>query len=373
MTNKSRNIKKEIKESNKSGCFIRANTYLGPRGYFENILESYYIEKIYIVKNRCGSYMLNYILDEIKESKYFPECEYFISPDDLNRIDCLLIKELNTVIIAENPGIYNILAKYPLIVENIIDFGDFFDENYLLERKEELISLRNKKNDCNILGYKFLNAANEICENIIRLSHKYIDFDKINLSVRRLSSKYINEKHLKENIKKPDRYRFIDYISAAGQGETDIYESGAEKIFYITNENDLVWHYTKYIEKQFSHLCRTVCSDSLNPERIKAVYLEDFKILFIIKERKDNRIYDEKYNFINMERFSSPDFKKENKQKLKFMKKCRNSLIEEAVKYFKEAEHINKSIENIYISSVNAVKSAEKNKYTEAVIKKILP
>ncbi|MCL2096751.1 MAG: hypothetical protein FWH10_07595, partial [Oscillospiraceae bacterium] len=260
-----------------------------------------------------------------------------------------------------------------LIVENIIDFGDFFDENYLLERKEELISLRNKKNDCNILGYKFLNAANEICENIIRLSHKYIDFDKINLSVRRLSSKYINEKHLKENIKKPDRYRFIDYISAAGQGETDIYESGAEKIFYITNENDLGWHYTKYIEKQFSHLCRTVCSDSLNPERIKAVYLEDFKILFIIKERKDNRIYDEKYNFINMERFSSPDFKKENKQKLKFMKKCRNSLIEEAVKYFKEAEHINKSIENIYISSVNAVKSAEKNKYTEAVIKKILP
>ena len=73
-----------------------------------------------------------------------------------------------------------------------------------------------------------------------------------------------------------------------------------------------------------------------------------------------------------MERFIAPEFKKENKQKLKFMQKCYKSLIEESIKYFKAAGNINKFIENIYISSVTPMKTAEKNNYTETLIKKII-
>ena len=129
----------------------------------------------------------------------------------------------------------------------------------------------------------------------------------------------------------------------------------------------------KKILEYFSEFSKIVCPDALNPERIRAVYLKDFDILFKIKEKSPDQTYGENYNFINMERFTDPDFKKENKQKLRFMQKCYKSIIDEAVKYFKEAGNINKSIEDIYNSSISAVKITEKNKYTESIIEKILP
>ena len=129
----------------------------------------------------------------------------------------------------------------------------------------------------------------------------------------------------------------------------------------------------KKIVKKFSHLCKAVCPDALNPEKIKAVYLKDPKILFVIKGKTPNKVYGDRYNFINMKRFIHPDFKKENKQKLRFINKCYKSIIEEAVKYCGESDKISKALNNIYNSCVDPTKIKEKNKYTEASVKKILP
>ena len=167
-----------------------------------------------------------------------------------------------------------------------------------------------------------------------------------------------------------DGFKFINSISSSGEIELDTLENEAKKIFYISNENFLGWQYTKIIAEKFAKSCKVICPDALNPERIRAVYLKDLKILFVIKNKFPDKIYDEKYNFINMERFVDQSFKKDNKQKLRFIQKCYKSIIDEAIKYFKEAEVIKKSVENIYASSI---KTTEKNKYTEAIIKKILP
>ena len=71
-----------------------------------------------------------------------------------------------------------------------------------------------------------------------------------------------------------------------------------------------------------------------------------------------------------MDRFISPDFKKDNKQKLKFTQKFYKSLTDMAAVYIKEIKNLNCLIDDIYMSSVNL---SEQNKYNETIIEKIIP
>lgn len=371
--NKNQNDHKDQKDIKyTSGYFAYARTCFGFTDYFKTIFEYYNVEKIYKIKNCDNKYFLNEIFENASE-KYNAEC--FLCPSDLSRFDCIIIKELKTAVISENADINFSAEKYPAIIENIIDFGNFYDETKLSKHKKEILELISKKEESDVLTHKFLKSANEISESTIKLSGKYINHEKIDLSVERLANKHVNEKSLQKIFKKnpSDEYRFINYISSAGIGESDIFEKEAKKIFYIFSENFLGWYYTKKIIEKFLHLNKVICPDALNPDRINAVYLKDLKILFVIKDKIPDKIYDDKYSFINMERFVSADFKKENKQKLRFTQKCYKSIIDEIIKYFIELDKINKEIEDIYASSVNPAKIKEKNKYTEAVIKKILP
>jgi hypothetical protein len=73
-------------------------------------------------------------------------------------------------------------------------------------------------------------------------------------------------------------------------------------------------------------------------------------------------------NYINMERFISPNFKKEHKQKLKFVKKIYDSLISETAECFSELSKINSELEEIYARSVNL---KAQQKFTAEFIKNL--
>lgn len=365
------NENSDFDKTNKKCYFVCANTCLGSVNLFHLIYNSENLEKIYIIKGHGESFILNQIAKKAEEKKY--SVEYFLCPADIKKLNGIIIKELKTAVISEELYICNLYTtlKYPIILENIINLNDFYEETKLIKQKKEIFNLTEKKNGYNKLAYKFLKVANELCENIKELSHKYIDYEKLDLSAGRLINKYIGEKnsHNCQKIgKNTEEYRFINSVSQTGLIELDTFENEAKKIFYISDKNFSGLIYINNILEKFSGLCKVICLNSINPKKIQAIYLKDLKILFIIKNRIFNKIYDNKYSFINMERFIDKDIKKENKQKLRFMQKCYRSIIDEAVKYFTEINNINNTIENIYES---AVKLEEKNKYTEEIVKKI--
>ena len=342
-----------------------SDTCLGFINYFYNIFESQNLEKLYIIKDYVESDFLSKFAQYIVNKKYFPE--YILCPFNSNRLYGIIIKELKIAVIDE------ILYKnnHHLIVENIINFNDFYDNSKIIKNKKDIIELKTRKLEYNNLAYKFLKASNELCENINELTNKYINHEKLYYSIERLLNKHVNEKHLQPHSKNNniDEYKFINSIFLPEYIKSEIFENEAKQIFYISNENLLGFYYLKAISENFKNLCKVICPDALNPENLRAVYLKDFKILFVVNN-KTNQIYDEKYHFINMERFVSANLKKENKQKLNFIKKCYKSVLNESLKYFNEIENINKNIENIYIPALN---TNAQNNYTEEIINKILP
>ncbi|MCL1858377.1 MAG: hypothetical protein FWF92_04005 [Oscillospiraceae bacterium] len=355
--------------NNKNYYFACANTCIGFVNLFNTIYNSKKIEKIYIIKGYDKAYILNKIAKKAEDKKY--TIEYFLNPVEINCLNGIIINELKTAIINEDLyiSISIKMLNYPVLFENIINLNDFYDEMLLTKQKNEIYDLIKKKNEYNKIAYKFLIAANELSEINIKLSNKYINQEKLNLSINRILYKYINEKHLNDYKNECiDKYIFINSVSATGLKELDTFENEAIKIFYISNEYFSGWQYTESIFEKFENINKIICPDVLNPAKIKAIYLKDQKILFIIKHKELNKIYEDRYNFINMERFIDKNFKKENKQKLRFIYKCYNSIIDEVIKYFLEIKNLNNSIENIYKF---ANKTDERNKYIESVIKKI--
>jgi len=356
-------------KSDKQSCFIYADTCVGFINYFENLYISQNLEKIYIIKSPTDFGILNEIAKKAENKKY--SVEYLLYPSDLNRLNGIILKELKIAVVNEN--ICSNIFSCPAIVENIINFNDFYDGNKLNESKNKLLELMVKKEEYKNSAYKFFKAANELRENICEISKRYINHEKLNSSIERLTKKHVNEKRLHEFNESKNEYRFINAMSSIGNVELDTFEAEAKKIFYISNENGLGWHYTEKIAKKFDFACKVICPDALNPIKIKAIYLVNSKILFVIKNKIPGKIYNDKYNFININRFSSNELKKENKQKLRFLHKFYNAIISETVKHFKEIESTTSEIEKIYESSLDSNKKNEKNKYTEAIIKKILP
>ena len=354
--------------TNKESYFACADTCAGFINYFGNIFDSQNLEKLYIVKGDIKSLFLKEIAKTAEEKKY--ASEYILCPYNPEYLYGVLIKDLKIAIIDEKLYTHD----DNIIIENIINFNDFYNESKLTKRKKEISELKIKKAEYINSAYKFLTAANELCENITELSKKYIYREKLICSVQRLIDKYIGKKHLQENNINyyADEYIFINSISFLENIELNIFENEAKKIFYISNECFLGWYYINIIISKCGNLCKVICPDTLNPRNIRAVYLKNLKILFVIKDKTSDKdkikIYDNKYHFINIKRFLNINIKKENKQKLKFIQKCYKAIINEAVKYFKEADIINSAVENIYAS---AIKINEKNKYTENIIKNI--
>lgn len=350
--------------------FASANTCFGFKSYFNYIFNPELLKKIYILKGGSGtgkSYLMNEIAQKAIDKNL--SVEYFLCSSDPESLDGIIINELGIAVLdGTAPHITD--PKYPGVIENIINIGNFWDETKLDDNKEKIFELTNKKSIYFGNAYKYLKAANEILESVNELSKKYIKYEKMEASIYRIINKHTKEKDktANSNTLNTDEYRFINAISSDGCESLDTFEREAKKIFYISNDHFMGYYYTESLLNRFKNTKKIILPLALNPERTQGIYLKDKQILFVIKDKKDDKIYDERYNFVNMNRFIESSFKKEHKYKLRLARKCYNSVISSAVEYLKEAKALHFKLEDIYKSAMNFDK---KSKYAKDLIQKI--
>ena len=333
---------------NKKIYFSYANTCLGLVNFSESIFNSQKFDKIYIVK---GVFTQNFISKISK--KYM--CEYFINPINPEKTDGIIVEK--TAVIDGSLFSFRDDSLFPAF---FINLGEFCDEARLNQSREKIFEISEKRREFYNYSQKFLKSANELVEYLLDLSLRYLDEKKLTSAADRIISKCASANN---SIK--DEYRFIN---STGSSELDTFENDARKIFYVSNgknDNFTGFHFMRYISEKLKG-SRIICPDALNPKRIRAVYLKDDNILFALQEKSEKN-YDEKYNYINMERFVGEDFKKDHKQKLKFIKKLYDSLMAEAADCFGNIKNSDAELEKIYALAANS--EAQQN-FTADFIKK---
>lgn len=116
--------------------FACANTSMGFVSFFEYVLRD--MERVYILKGGpgCGkSTFMKRIGNDLLEDGL--DVDFIFSPSDAESLDGIVIKNINIAIV-DGTSPRMIEPKYPGAIERILDFGEYWDIDYLRANKGEI-------------------------------------------------------------------------------------------------------------------------------------------------------------------------------------------------------------------------------------------
>lgn len=186
--------------------FPGGNTANGFYSFFDYIIPSN-VNRIFCLKGGPGvgkSSFMKKIAREFLKIGYDVELHYCSS--DPNSLDGVVIKGLNVVLLdATAPHIVD--PKLPGVVDEVINFGDFWDVRKLEENKEKIKLCNEDISECFQRTFKFLKSAEPIYLDVEAKVSKSMNWAKINKITDEFIEKIFKKVEFRE--KKTTRKTFI--------------------------------------------------------------------------------------------------------------------------------------------------------------------
>ena len=174
--------------------FLGANSALGFVSYFDL---SYSVEEgdtAYIIKGGPGtgkSSLMKYVAAKaIKSGK---AVELFPCSSDPDSLDGIRIIPDKTIFL-DGTAPHIVEPKYPGICEHIINTGEFWNKNKLMESREEILALMEKNKAYHARASRYIMAAGKLLSDNMSLQKGYMNHEKIIAFGKQLSEKYIGRK-----------------------------------------------------------------------------------------------------------------------------------------------------------------------------------
>lgn len=326
--------------------FAAANTEKGFSCLFDEIFSPEKFRRIYILKGGPGTGKSTFMrkIGEIAESKGY-ETEYICCSSDPDSLDGVMIPALAVAILdGTSPHVTDPL--YPGAVERIVNLGETFHYHLLEEKRDELITLIKAKKKAYRTAYRFLSAAGKIEREHDELLRDFYLAEKADAAARRLLAP------LCHRGKREEKKRYISAVCAKGIYRLDTLSEAAEKVYAVTDKNGMGYLFMDTLYKRLSleGFSFTVCPSPLTGERKEAIFLNDERILFIIANECEEASADK---IINSARFADKEGLAQKRRLLRFMEKCKASILEGAVSCFDEAVSAHMKAEAVYGACVD--------------------
>ena len=329
--------------------FAAANTENGFFSLFDEIFAPEKFRRVYILKGGPGtgkSTLMRKIADIAQAKGY--DVEYICCSSDPDSLDGIIISELSVAIL-DGTAPHLTDPVYPGAVERIVDLGVAFDFGLLEEKREELIPLIRAKKESYRMGYRFLSVAGRIEREYDELLSDAYLAEKADAAVKRLLSPLRGHGIYKEEK------RYISAICGKGFHRLDTLSEYAKKIYAVTDKNGAGY---LFMNTLYDNLCTggfsvTLCPSPVTGERKEAIFLNEEGILFLVVG-EDGALSADKT--INSVRFINKDRLAQKRCRLRFIEKCKNSILDSAISCFAEAGKVHAESERIYGACVDFLK-----------------
>ena len=348
----------ETKLIEKSGIhkFASMNSSSGFISYFDNYFDS--LSYLYILKGGPGtgkSYLMNQLANAARQKGY--TISYFHCSSDPNSLDGVIINELN-VGMMDGTAPHTRDPHYPGVKEQIVNLGDFWKCEKLLENKNSIKLLSDEKSVCYQRAISLLSIydkSNLECEKIIS---RHFDREKAEGCFLRIF------KNAKSDHKPHCSHFVFESVGMFG-----IYSAPfpADTVTYL-------------IPSYFSseHLITDAALDVLSrlgvsyeysyspfrSGRINAIYVPSLCSAIIAGDVDG---YEGKV--INPKRFIDQGALSEQKQALRRLSRGSLPFLEDALECFKKMRSIHFHLEDIYLSSMDL---GAKERFSVELIRSIL-
>lgn len=177
---------------NKGKSYLAAaNTCEGFVSYFDDLLRD--AKRILILKGGpgCGkSHFMSKIGKELRSKDY--EVDFIYCASDNDSLDAIFVNGINLVIV-DGTAPHVVDPKYPGVVDSILNFGQYFDENKLRQNGDKIKDIIDTKAEEYKKLYKVLESAKIKHDKIEKEYIIGMDFDKASEIASRLIKDVIKE------------------------------------------------------------------------------------------------------------------------------------------------------------------------------------
>ncbi|SEF60043.1 hypothetical protein SAMN05660865_00589 [Caloramator fervidus] len=172
----------------KSRCYLAsANTSAGFVNYFDYVLKD--AQRVYIIKGGPGtgkSTFMRLIGEELLKEGM--SVDFIYCSSDKDSLDAIVVNDIKVVIV-DGTAPHVIDPKYPGAVERILDFGEYWDVDYLRSRKDIIKFYIDEIENQYKVFFKHLKVAKSIHDKWEKEYLKGMDFNKAN----QITEQIINE------------------------------------------------------------------------------------------------------------------------------------------------------------------------------------
>lgn len=282
------------KQGNIKEVFPGGNTYKGFHSFYDYIISNDEANRIFCIKGGPGvgkSSFMKAVAKEFVEMGYDVELHHCSS--DNNSLDGVVIKQAKVALLdGTSPHVVD--PKNPGAVDEILNFGDFWNEEGFKLERETILSLNKEVKVMFNSSYHCLMSAKELQDDIEIAAEDAVDKDKFRTLVLNLkaeltdslsnTSKAAKERHLFDSALTPDG--IVDYI------ETIIPDNFKCYFFKGINTKgigDILNILAK--EYQLKGYDVELYHQPLNPERIQTVLVEELSIALTVNSKIEGRAF----------------------------------------------------------------------------------
>lgn len=273
---------------------------------------------------------------------------------DPDSLDIVLTEDGNfSILDGTSPHVFE--PTIPGVSEHIVDLGVAWDRRFLAEHINEIAELNKSNKEQHKKAAEYMKVASQIETQSALICAEFTDREKVERYAKRLASRIIpnGKRAQKGKIRK----RFLSAVTPDGV----VVQHGsvvalAEKVITIEDEYGAV---APYIAEYVCN-CATengydvyACFCPLFPRfKMEHIIIPELKTA-IFTENSYHHSVDETGTRVHVSRFYDKSAFAHNKEKLKFHKKAKKELIDEAVRKLSLTKDLHDRLEDYYIKSTD--------------------
>jgi hypothetical protein len=352
--------------------FPGGNTSKGYISFFDNVLPWENAKKFFIMKGGPGvgkSTFIQKIGERLVRDGI--DIEFLHCSADSNSLDGVILPEYGIAII-DGTAPHIVDPKYPGCVEEIINFGDSWDEEGIIKHKSDIIKLQKEISRCYKKGFDYIKTAKVLYDGIQEIYFWATDEGKLNKIIEEIVGDIFCNVTRIGRIPR-QRKMFASAITSGGLiNFLDNNFGNIEKRYILKGE--ITWAKAKLIETVLNtalikgfEVEAFYCP--LSPERVEHIIIKDLNVGLInsvgphvFSEIKNN---DRLIDFGDL--LIQPDFEKHRKD-VEFLREICARLLDEAVECFTEAKKMHDELESFYIANMDFSKVDEKLEYIYKIL-----
>lgn len=350
-------------------CFAGANTGRGfigsyhvivPEGSFDDGLE-----RVYIIKGGSGTGKSTLMKKAAAEAeKRNLPVKYCYCGSDPDSLDAVILDGRIAVLDGTAPHVLDM--KYPGACSSLIDVSRFWSEEQLEEQKEAIIAYSQRKSALYQSAYQYLRAAEVLDNEITQTLFHAIDREKMRRWAERMA-KSLCGREVRKAVSGKAEAKSVYTCGITMKGMVSL-STFAEKAEARWGVNDVYGSASLLFNELGSAFIRLGLSVEYGRipvnDKICGLYVPDIRCAFTVNRGGE----EENGKTLNMSRFIVKERFDPIKGRLKFTRKCINSMLDEAVSLLAEAGEQHHALEKIYIDRMDF---KALNRYTNQVLGKI--